>query len=181
MKKQTLIILLVVGGALAACCMGSMMLLLLAGVEGEGESRSGAVAASGSPLVGEWMNGSASAVEYRSLVTGDWAPPSDIGQLYDLREDGTCAQFGVLQTTTYSCTSTIFTASEDCTWSVEGTTLTLDLAGGVVRSKMCGGELKESDAKPRQLRSQFRLENDGVNTWLVLVDQGSSTRLRRTR
>ncbi|MBL8920359.1 MAG: hypothetical protein JNJ54_15940 [Myxococcaceae bacterium] len=127
------------------------------------------------------MNGSASSVEYRSLVTGDWAPPSGFGQLYELREDGTCAQFGVLQTTTYSCTSTIFTASRDCTWSADGTTLTLDLTGGVVRSKMCGGELKESEAAPRQLRSGFRLEDDGVNTWLVLTDQGGEVRLRRTR
>jgi hypothetical protein len=159
--------------------MGSMMQLLLAGVEGDGESRSGAVAASGSPLVGEWMNGSASAVEYRSLVTGDWAPPSGIGQLYDLREDGTCAQFGVLQTTTYSCTSTIFTASEDCTWSVDGSAISFELNGGVVRSQMCGGELKESEATTRSLRYQFRLEQDGTNTWLVLTDESGDTRFRR--
>lgn len=177
MKKQTLIILAAVGGGLAVCCFASLGLLLLAGAE-EG-APAGTRAPRDSPLVASWMSGSASMTSYRSLVTGDWAPPSGAGQLYELRADGTCAQYALLQTTTYSCTSSVFTASEDCTWSVDGSAISFELNGGVVRSQMCGGELKESEATTRSLRYQFRLEQDGTNTWLVLTDESGDTRFRR--
>lgn len=178
MKRQTWVILAVVGGVLAMCCFGSFVLLVVAGSPEEG-GRS-LTSAAGSPLVGKWMNGSASPTEYRSLVTGDYAPPSGMGTLYEFKDDGSCTQYALLQTTTYSCTSSVFTASEDCSFAVEGSTLTVQLNGGVVRARMCGGEVKESEATVRSLRYQFRFENDGTNTWLVLNDESGDTRFHRS-
>ena len=126
------------------------------------------------------MNGSASLTTYRSVVTGDFAPPSGTGSLFELKPGGACVRAGLLQSTVYSCTSSILTFWDDCEWSLDGSTLTVVLGEGTLRTRMCGGEVKEGTAKAATLRYTAAISVEEPYTWLTLTEpDGSSTRFRR--
>ena len=165
--KKPLLIVLAIGGALTLCCGG--MLVLAPGVEALMSSPNQDPSGEVSPLVGSWINGSASLTTYQNLATGEFAPPSGSGQIFEFHDDGTCAHSAMLQSTVYGCTSWIFTSSDDCTWKLDGAQLTVELEGGVNRSRMCGGEVKESDGKARTLnytvafdQGRLQLSADGA-------------------
>jgi hypothetical protein len=60
------------------------------------------------PLVGNWYQGSVSTVDYYSPSTGTWAPPSGTGFRYEFRSDGSYTYSGMMQSSLYSCTMTLF-------------------------------------------------------------------------
>ncbi len=181
MKKSTLVLLAVAGG-LVLCCGGSTLAVMVLGLAGaDGPTRGSGGPA---PLVGQWMYGSVSMVEYRSVLTGEFAPPSGQGQSYDLRDDGRCVQAAMMQVSTgIACTSFIFTYTGDdgCSWSVDGNTLTIELAEGTLRSRICSGEVKEGASKPRTIKAPYRIEREGQLTWLVLDEEGAEFRYRRAQ
>jgi hypothetical protein len=166
--------LLVAAGALVLfCCAGSGLLMAVGAAAGGSAGSPGG----NTGLEGSWLNGSASTTSYRSLVTGDFAPPSGTGMLYEFKGDGTCTQAAMLQSTVYSCTSWIFTSTDDCTWTLDGTTLTLELGVGVNRARMCGGEVKESESTARTQRYQVALGSDLTLT----TDDGVAFRFQRSQ
>jgi hypothetical protein len=186
MTKRTWIILAVVGGSLSLCCLGTGALMLLGATTGEGDPApaSASTGGGGSGLEGTWMAGSVGLTTYRSVATGELAPPSGTGELLELKPGGDCSRAIVLQSTVYSCTSYIFSASDECEWRFDGTTLSLDIASGTNRTKMCGGEVKESAAKSQALRYRVQVAKDADTglEWLTLTDtDGTELRLRRER
>lgn len=166
MKKSTWLIIAAVGGVLFLCCAGSGVLMVVGAAAGSSATPSGGQTG----LEGSWINGSASATSYQNLATGQFAPPSGTGMLYEFKADGSCSYAAMLQSTVYSCTSFIFVSTEDCTWTLEGTALTVELGTGVVRTRMCGGEVKEGDSKARTLRYQVLLD-----TGLTLTDESGAS------
>lgn len=177
--NRNVVLVLVIGGVAALCCGGSGLALFVLGAASEDGARSSGAAG---PLVGEWMFGSVSLVEYRSALTGEFAPPSGQGQHYELRADGTCVQSAMLQVSTgFACTSFVFTSTDAdaCTWSADATTLTIELGDGIMRSRICSGEVKEGASKPRTVKAPYRLERDGNVTWLVLTEESGEFRYRR--
>lgn len=174
MKNKTWLILAIVGGVLLLCCAGSGALMLLGAASGEG----GETASQGSGLEGTWINGSASITSYRSLVTGEFAPPSGTGMIYEFRPDGSCEYSGMIQSTVYSCTSWIFLAADECSWSLEGTTLTVELTAGITRARMCGGEVKEGQMKPLTHHYQARRVTEDGSQYLLLTEDGAEQRFR---
>lgn len=148
MKRNTLVTLGVVAGAAGLCCVGSLAFVLL----GLGAAAAEEGTPGGSGLEGVWLQGSASMTSYRDLATGQFAPPSGSGLLLELRPDGTCQHSAMLQVSMAGCTSWLFTDTDDCSWAFDGQRLTLELLGGTVRSRMCGGEVKDKASQPRTLR-----------------------------
>jgi hypothetical protein len=147
--KTPVVIALVVGGLAVLCCGGLMVAGLLVGEDGSPGSGSGPAASRGSGgggLEGTWLNGSASLSEYRNTLTGEFAPPSGTGLMYELRSGGDCVHSAMLQATLYSCTSWIFINSDDCSWSLSGNELHVSVGPGTQRSRMCGGQVKEGDS-----------------------------------
>lgn len=124
--------------------------------------------------------GSASLVTYKNVVTGAEAPPSGTGLLLELHPGGSCVRAGVLQNSLYACTSYIFTFSDDCSWTFDGATLSLDVGPGAMRSKLCGGEVKEGESKATSDTFTVKRATEGGFEWLSLTDaSGSELRLRR--
>ncbi|MEK6480332.1 hypothetical protein WJR50_22505 [Catalinimonas sp. 4WD22] len=72
-------------------------------------SQNGPVGSVPGELSGEWINGSASAVDYYNPSTGGWAPPSGSGMYLKLYEDGSFDLSTMLQVTNYNCTSQVTT------------------------------------------------------------------------
>lgn len=83
----------------------------------------------------------------------------------------------------YSCTSYIFVHTEDCSWRFDGATLSLELGPDSMRSRMCGGEVKEGESKAQSLQCHVQLAREGEREWLTLTDaaDGAELRLRRER
>ncbi|WP_436770559.1 hypothetical protein [Yinghuangia sp. YIM S09857] len=63
-------------------------------------------------LVGAWRTGSGATVEYQDAITGKYAPPSgSTGELI-IKADGSYTDNGLLQTTMYNCTTSLFVMEE---------------------------------------------------------------------
>jgi uncharacterized protein (DUF2141 family) len=60
------------------------------------------------PLVGNWYQGSSSGVDYYNPSTGSWAPPSGSGFRFTFNPDGTYEYSGLMQSSLYNCTMTVF-------------------------------------------------------------------------
>lgn len=71
-----------------------------------GGGGSGSVPAS---LVGDWIYGTAGAVDFYNPSTGSWAPPSGRGMYLQLFADGTFELSTVVQVSNYNCTTQVTT------------------------------------------------------------------------
>lgn len=63
-------------------------------------------------LVGVWRTGSGATVEYQDAITGKYAPPSGSTGELTIKADGTYTDNGLLQTTMYNCTTSLFVMEE---------------------------------------------------------------------
>jgi hypothetical protein len=77
-----------------------------------------------SALVGGWYQGSVSAVDYYNPVTGSWAPPSGSGFRYQFRTDGSYTYSGLMQSSVFACTMSLFNYQEG-RYHLEGQVLML--------------------------------------------------------
>jgi Chaperone for protein-folding within the ER, fungal len=59
-------------------------------------------------LEGNWYQGSSSGVDYYNPTTGSWAAPSGSGFKYVFNPDGSYDYSGLMQSSLYSCTMSIF-------------------------------------------------------------------------
>lgn len=87
-----------------------------------------------SELVGTWHTGSVSMIDYYNPATGEWAPPSGSGFTYTFTADGKFTHAGILQVSTYGCTTTLFEYLEG-TAEVQGTKLVLKPKKGKFKSQ----------------------------------------------
>lgn len=70
-------------------------------------------------LLGKWYNGRVFSTYYRDRVTGSFAPGSGTRFTYEFHADGTYIYTGMIQSTSYNCTSTTF-SEETGTYAVDG-------------------------------------------------------------
>jgi hypothetical protein len=92
------------------------------------------VSSASSGLVGKWHSGSASGTNYYNPSTGSWAAPSGTGQSYELMSDGRYVYAGLLQTSMYSCTTSVF-FYETGKWNSTGSTLNFIPTSGRTKSQ----------------------------------------------
>lgn len=105
------------------------------------------------PLSGSWSNGSVSTVNFYDPGTGSWAPESGSGFSWELRPDGTYVAAGLLQSTLYSCTMTVFSYTEG-TVAVEDQLVTFYPTYDRVKSKSnCNDEYNFDQEGAYEVRS----------------------------
>jgi UDP-N-acetylglucosamine transferase subunit ALG13 len=75
-------------------------------------------------LVGNWYQGSSSGVDYYNPSTGSWAAPSGSGFRYTFNADGSYEYSGLIQSSLYNCTMTVF-GYETGTYSLQNDILVL--------------------------------------------------------
>ena len=59
-------------------------------------------------FVGSWSAGSVSGITFQNPLTGSYAPPTGAGERYTISADGRYVYGGLLQTSLYNCTTSLF-------------------------------------------------------------------------
>jgi len=149
-----------------------------AAAQGSAPAQQGPKSGSGTrnDVVGKWRSGSVSSVGFYS-PTGGWAPPSGTGMSYEFKADGSFEYGGLLQSSLYNCTTSIFFWKAG-SWSESGGVLTLKPGSARIKSKdncvRSGNYDRPGKLEPSSF--QWHLEQDGAQTYLVLTDNGNAVR-----
>jgi hypothetical protein len=126
-------------------------------------------------LVGKWRATHAAATQYRDSYSGAYAPTSGSSFAYEFLQDGTYRFSGLLQVTTYGCTSSVFQESSGRYRAQEGQ-ISIEPAQGFVRSQTCGGQPSQKQADLAVHIYTFRLESQGGAAVLVLNGTDGKTK-----
>lgn len=130
-----------------------------------------------SPVLGRWTSGRISTIQYRDAYTGISKPPSGNHFAYEFRRDGTYTFTGLIQSTVYHCTSSMF-AQETGRYRMSGSTLSLEPEKNPYKlvNNCAPSSNKEGPGKLTPKKYGFRIEG----TMLVLTgDDGSSRQFQR--
>lgn len=132
-------------------------------------------------LVGVWTTGSGSTINYQDAITGAYAPPSGSTGELTIKSDGSYSQNGLLQTTLYNCTTSLFVMEEGKA-SVSGDKITFK--PGKVKTSMQDTCRKSSnfnnrDGTKNTKSDTFELTEDEYGPLLRLTDDtGASSDYR---
>lgn len=113
-------------------------------------------------LVGKWYSGSASLLQDVNKTTGvsTSAYGSSIG--YELKSDGTFQFVGLIKSTMYSCTTSLFNHKKG-TYKVKGTTITFTLSKDYWRN--------DYSCAPRSNKEQNKSLKDEVYEYSIKTDE----------
>lgn len=113
MVNRTLkVLFLAVSLALTPCAGGASVF---------GQQRAGDVPAE---LTGKWYDGSVSLLQYKNSVTGSTTPGRGSSFTYKFFADGRFEFVGLMQTTMYNCTTTLYNEKSGAV-EIDGSTITL--------------------------------------------------------
>lgn len=131
-------------------------------------------------LIGTWSSGSVSPVGFYDASTGSWAPPSGVGQSYELRDDGTFTYAGLIQSSMLSCTTRVFIYSTGV-WRKDGSTLVFREKTSRTRSTdNCNKKFNYEKSPPTKTEKlPFRVEQDSAGVSLVLTVKEGELQLYR--
>jgi hypothetical protein len=120
-----------------------------------------------SRLTGKWRSSSAASIQYKNSYTGVMAPTSGHSLFYEFLPDGTYRNNGLLQMTTYGCTSSIYRDNSGH-YRVDGDRLYIEPDRGIVKSQVCGGQPSEKQDKLETDAHVFHFESDANGDVLVI-------------
>ena len=135
-----------------------------------------------SQIIGDWQNGSASAVSYYNPATGTFAPPSGSGMSYSIRADGTFTYSGILQTTLYHCTKTSSFYCEGTATATAGSVTFTDRINLYQWKDTCGASDPKPKNKPPETNTfPWRIEPgaDAAHPVRVLTDKTGELRFHK--
>jgi hypothetical protein len=129
------------------------------------------------PLAGRWASGRISTIQYRDAYTGVSKPPSGNHFSYEFRPDGTYSFTGLIQSTMYHCTTSMF-AQETGRYHVSGSAVSLEPEKNPYKlmNNCAPSSSKEGSGKLVTKKFQFRVEG---STLVLTGDDGSSSQFRR--
>ncbi|NUU24805.1 MAG: hypothetical protein HOV68_25365, partial [Streptomycetaceae bacterium] len=114
-------------------------------------------------LVGVWTTGSVSGVDYQDAITGAYAPPSGDNAELTIKADGSYSENGLLQTSMYNCTTTLFVTQEGKT-KVEGDKITF-------KPSKLKTSMKDTCVKSSNFENRDGDKKARVNTFAVGKDE----------
>jgi hypothetical protein len=120
-----------------------------------------------SRLTGKWRSSSVASIQYKNSYTGAMAPTSGSSFFYEFLPDGTYRNNGLMQVTTYGCTSSIYRDNSG-RYRVEGDHLYIESSRGIVKSQVCGGQPSEKPDKLEVSAHVFRFES-GANGEVLVI------------
>ncbi|WP_436788320.1 hypothetical protein [Yinghuangia sp. YIM S10712] len=132
-------------------------------------------------LVGVWTTGSVSTINYEDAMTGALAPPSGTHSELTLKSDGSYSQNGLLQSTVYNCTTSLFVMEEGKA-SVQGDKITFKpskLKTTMQNTCSKSGNHTNKDGEKKTTVDTFELTEDEYGPLLRLTDDtGASSDYR---
>jgi len=129
-------------------------------------------------LVGKWRSTKVGGVQYRSSTTGVIAPTNGSSFFYQFNADGTYQYNGLMQITTYGCTTSLY-GNDSGRYHVSGDRLIVEPEKGTMRTQQNCGSTGNTE-KPAKLDRResiihFETESNG-NVMLVLGGVTPGTR-----
>jgi uncharacterized protein (DUF2141 family) len=110
-------------------------------------------------LEGNWYQGSSSGVDYYNPSTGSWAAPSGSGFRFTFNPDGTYEYSGLIQSSLYNCTMTVF-GYETGSYSLQNDILVLTQNVSKMKSQdTCNSDFNYEKDVP--LETDYRLVRFG--------------------
>lgn len=132
-------------------------------------------------LVGVWTTGSGSSIRYEDAMTGAVAPASGSHGELTIKADGSYSQNGLLQSTVYSCTTSLFVMEEGKA-SVQGDKITFKpskLKTTMQNTCSQSGNHTNKDGEKKTTVDTFELAEDESGPLLRLTDaEGASSDYR---
>lgn len=110
-------------------------------------------------LVGSWYEGNPSTINYYDPYTGAWAQPNGSGFTYTFSTDGSYEYSGLVQVSTYGCTSTLF-GYYTGTVTFGGDVLTVYQNGGQTKYETNCGTNSEKAAGAETMAYSWTLQPD---------------------
>jgi hypothetical protein len=131
-------------------------------------------------LVGSWYEGNPSTINYYDPYTGEWAPPNGSGFTYTFGADGTYTYSGLIQVSSYGCSTTLF-GYYTGTVTFEGEVLTVYQNGGQTKYETNCGTNSEEAAAPETTAYSWTLGPDeyGEQTLTLTWPDGGVSQFRR--
>ena len=134
------------------------------------------------PLTGRWTAGRISTIQYRNATTGAPLPTSGNHFAYEFRGDGTYSFTGLMQSTMYNCTTSVF-SQESGTYTVERDRVDLHPVKNPYKmTNTCApSSNKEAPGKLIDRSYRFQIAPDGNFTKLELKSEsdGAVSAFRR--
>jgi hypothetical protein len=119
------------------------------------------------PVAGKWRSTTVAGTQYKDSYTNAPAPISGHSFFYEFLPDNTYRYNGLLQITTYGCTSSVY-GENTGHYRVQGDKLIVEPESGTVKSRVCGGQPKEKPDNLQVREYVFRVENVGAGQTLVI-------------
>lgn len=120
------------------------------------------------PLLGRWLYGTLSSIEYYDRTTDRWQDASGASEIVTFSPGGRYERTRLLSLTTYSCTSKLF-VYEKGTVTIEGNRLTYRPAEGVNKGYTCSPSNRWSTTDLKPETWVFRLEKDGHGADILVL------------
>lgn len=131
------------------------------------------------PLLGSWLYGTLSSIQYYDRTTNNWMDASGASEIVTFTADGHYERTRLLSLTTYSCTSKLF-IYEKGTVKIAGNQLTYQPQEGVNKGYTCTPSNSWSTARVNPETWTFRFEHNS-NGQDVLVMRGKESELHYGR
>ncbi|HBE83577.1 MAG TPA: hypothetical protein PLN05_04905 [Pyrinomonadaceae bacterium] len=125
-------------------------------------------------LVGTWTNGSVGSIQYKDRVTGSTSPGRGSHFSYKFFANGSYEFVGYMESTMYSCRSTLFNQITG-KYRVDGSTIDLDPARDFWKStNSCAASGNKQTAKtPVRKTVEFRQTMDDYGATLLCLNDGT--------
>lgn len=124
-------------------------------------------------LVGTWSSSRLSTISYRDPYTGTYAPPSGSLFTYKIAGDGTFEFSGLMQSSLYSCTITIFRWQRG-TLAADGARITLTSREGKLHYKDSCRAGSEKERRVVDAPATYRISVETEGAYKVLVMKKAS-------
>jgi hypothetical protein len=137
------------------------------------------VIASEPGLTGRWTTGRVSMIQYRDAWTGAYKPPSGSHFAYEFRPDGTYSFIGLMQSTVYNCTTSMF-SNETGTYEVNGGSVTMHPQKNPYRMTYSCAPSSNREAPGKLIEKSYRYQVNGGKLELISPNDSSVQSFQRS-
>jgi hypothetical protein len=131
------------------------------------------------PMMGRWTSGRVSMIQYQDAWTGAYKPPSGSHFAYEFRPDGTYTFIGLMQSTIYNCTTSMF-SQETGTYEFENGIVSLHPRKNPYRMTNNCAPSSNREAPGKLIERAYRVQVSGNRLELVGKDNSVQAFQRST-
>lgn len=129
-------------------------------------------------VLGRWNTGRISSIQYRDAFTGVARPTNGNHFSYEFQADGSYTFTGLMQSTIYNCTTSMF-SEEKGRYRIEGGVLSLEPESNPYQMRNSCAPSSNKQAPGKLVPRRYRVKIEGQNLELTAEKDGGVSLLRR--